>query len=132
DAFIINTGTFQQYGTTLDGFQPIEATDEGALAGPGRAANDQDFPFFHFLGNTFEHVEFAIPFVDVLKFDHGHAARPPCWGPARVKPGLKRTVRPGIRRTKTTRTIEKASSVRRRRGAAYSAKQCDIPSKSET
>ncbi len=44
-------------------FQAVDAADQGRLAGPGRAADDDAFAGFDVQVDVFEDMEFAVPFV---------------------------------------------------------------------
>ena len=68
----VDARPFKEDVPLLDRLQTVQATDERALAGPGRPADDQHLAFLDPLGNTFEHMELAVPFMDIPDFDQRH------------------------------------------------------------
>jgi hypothetical protein len=65
-------------------FQPVDAADQGGLAGPGRAADHDLLALRHRQVDVLEHLEGAVPLVDADNLDRGRSAR-----------GLRRRVGPG-------------------------------------
>jgi len=68
----VDARPFKEDVPLLDRLQTVQATDERALAGPGRPADDQHLALLDPLGNTFEHMELAVPFMDIPDFDQRH------------------------------------------------------------
>ncbi len=55
---------------TVDVFEPVERADQRRLARPRWPAHDQDFIFFHALGDPHQRVIVTVILVDVIENDH--------------------------------------------------------------
>jgi hypothetical protein len=49
--------------------EPVDAADQGRLAGPGRAADNNPFLDFHFQVNSLQDMKISEPFVHIQDFD---------------------------------------------------------------
>jgi hypothetical protein len=59
-----------------DFFEPIDAAEQGALAGTGRSDNHDYFALFDPKVDILEDMEAAVKFTDVLEFDQKYTSLP--------------------------------------------------------
>src|SRR5471030_661158 len=91
-------GLFVADGDAIDGdlpllerFQPVDGLDQRRFAGAGRPANDHHIALFHPGAALPQHLELAIPFTDVVDFDHMYAEIKTRSEPAWVRPYMRLT-----------------------------------------
>ncbi|GIO56148.1 hypothetical protein J21TS7_44660 [Paenibacillus cineris] len=59
-----------------DFFQPIDAAEQGALAGTGRPDDHDHFALFDPKVDILEDMKAAVKFTDVLEFDQKYTSLP--------------------------------------------------------
>src|SRR5471032_894298 len=91
-------GVFVAYGHVIDGnlsllelFKPVDGIDQRRLAGAGRPANHHHISLFHPGAALAQHLKLAIPFTDVVDFDHMYAEIKTRSKPSRVRPYMRLT-----------------------------------------
>src|SRR5690606_2630371 len=77
-ATAVYVGAVDQDAALLDGLKAVDRTDQGRLSRPRGAAYHQHFALPHRRVDVVEGEVVAVPFTDVLEFDHDLTeSRPP-------------------------------------------------------